>query len=106
VPPRTAPLGIKTTVAASELSLGAMFAAFAREDGHLPPHVQGEGLRDRLFTWAEGLARPSRMPSTFGSGPIRLAAERRVTEDQAAPPAQEPDWPPVLRQNSVRAASG
>jgi hypothetical protein len=46
------------------------------------------------------------MPSTFGSGPIRLAAERRVTEDQAAPPAQEPDWPPVLRQNSVRAASG
>jgi UDP:flavonoid glycosyltransferase YjiC (YdhE family) len=56
VAPKMAPLGIKTTVTASELSLGAMFAAFAREDGHLPPHVQGERLRDRLFAWAERLA--------------------------------------------------
>jgi hypothetical protein len=89
VAPKMAPLGIKTTVTASELSLGAMFAAFARGDGHLPPHVQGERLRDRLFVWAERLApsiedaidvqRPDVLiGAVFGSGSISLAAERRV----------------------------
>lgn len=85
---RMAPLGIATTVPDPELSLGGVFAALAREDGHLPPEAQGERLRDRLFAWAGRLApvldgvvdlqRPDVViGALFTSGPVRPVAERR-----------------------------
>jgi UDP:flavonoid glycosyltransferase YjiC (YdhE family) len=88
VPPKVAPLGIEAVVADPALSLGAQYAAAAREDGDLPPEVQGERIRDRLIRWSGRLAPAieeaveARHPDVllgglFGSGPIRLAAERR-----------------------------
>jgi hypothetical protein len=88
VPPKMAPLGISTIVAVPELALGAQYAAAAREAGHLPPERQTEWLRDRLITWAEKLApvieRAAEeqcadvlVAALFGSGAVRLAAERR-----------------------------
>lgn len=87
VPPKMAPLGISTIVAAPELALGAQYAAAARETGHLPPERQTEWLCDRLITWAERLAPVIEqaaeeqradvlVAAQFGSGAVRLAAER------------------------------
>ena len=122
VPPSVAPLGIETTVAAPELSLGEVYAAAARDDGHLPADVQGVRVRDRLVRWAERLApavegaidrkRPDVLiGSLFTGGPIRLAAERRglpwvgvnstfyLGPDPPRPPEVDfgPRFAPVLR---------
>lgn len=87
VPSKMDPLGIQTIIADPELALGVQFAAAAREASHLPPAAQGEWMRDRLLVWAERLAPAIEgaavgqradilMGALFGSGPVRLAAER------------------------------
>ena len=50
VPPRMAQLGIGTTVADSECSLGAQYAAMAREDGHLPPGSRANSTSPAGYT--------------------------------------------------------
>ena len=88
VPQKMDPLGISTIVAAPELALGAQYADLAHEAGHLSPERQTEWLRDRMISWAERLAPAIEraaeeqradvlVAALFGSGAVRLAAERR-----------------------------
>ena len=82
-----APLGISTIVAPPELALGAAIGARTREVGHLPIEAQVAWLRERQDRWAERLAPVIEdaavaeqadvlVAALFGSGPVRLAAER------------------------------
>jgi UDP:flavonoid glycosyltransferase YjiC (YdhE family) len=84
----TLPVGVATVVADAEISLAGEYAAAAREDGHLPAEAQGERMRDRLVRWSRRVAlavdravevfEPEMLAGAlFGSGPVRLVAERR-----------------------------
>jgi UDP:flavonoid glycosyltransferase YjiC (YdhE family) len=80
-------LGVETIVADPELDLARQYAIVAEQTQHLQPELQGERMRERLVGWAERLALSIEraietehpdvlVTSLFGSGAVRLAAER------------------------------